>query len=110
MSTTEPSRWLFHVTQAPALSFAGARYAPASLATEGFLHASYRDLVVESARLYFPADADLRVLVIDPRGLDVPVQVVTTPRGPMPHIHGSIPRTAYRVIGLEDVASEADAI
>lgn len=104
-------RWLFHVAPAAAIAFDdGDRYAPASLATEGFLHASYRDLVLESARLYFSEDADLRVLVVDPRLLDVPVRIATTPRGPMPHIHGSIPRAAARVIGLADVVNEADAI
>ena len=103
-------RWLFHVAPAATVTFAGERYSPASLATEGFVHASYRDVVVESARLYFPADADLRVLVVDPRLLDVPVEIATTPRGPMPHIRGSIPRAAIRVIGLADVANEPDAL
>ena len=103
-------RWLFHVAPASAVSFVGDRYAPASLATEGFVHASYRDVVVESARLYFPANADLRVLVIDPRLLDVPVVVATTPRGPMPHIHGAIPRAAIRVMDLADVATAPDLV
>lgn len=103
-------RWLFHVAVASEVHFEGDRYTAASLATEGFLHASHRDRVVESARLYFPADADLRVLVIDPRLLDVPVVVVDTPRGPMPHIHGAVPRAAVRVITLGDVSAEPDEV
>lgn len=103
-------RWLFHVTFATGMRFEGDRYAAPSLETEGFIHASFRDRVVESARLYFPADAELRVLVIDPRLVDVPMFVVDTPRGPMPHVHGSVPRSAIRVIELADVAAEGDEI
>jgi len=106
-------RWLFHLVRPEELSWGSdGRYAPPSLATEGFIHASHHGAVRESAELYFRAEelASLRVLAIDPRRLDRRVELAATPRGPMPHIHGSIPRTAYRVIGLEDVASEADAI
>jgi uncharacterized protein (DUF952 family) len=85
-------RWLYH------LRVSGQRraepYAPESLGSEGFVHASYRDEVAESARLYFPAGAALEVLRIDPRRLDIPVVGATTPRGEMPHIHGSIPAVA----------------
>jgi len=67
----------------------GDPYAPPSLAKEGFVHCSYREKVRESAALYFPADATLVVLEIDPRGL--PVEVAETPRGPMPHVRSAIP-------------------
>jgi putative intracellular protease/amidase/uncharacterized protein (DUF952 family) len=106
-------RWLFHVVRAEDLGWGSdGRYAPASLAHEGFIHASYKDVVVESARLYFPAEdlASLRVLAIDPRRLDVPVQVSDTPRGPMPHIHGSIPVDAVRMIDLDGVEAHADDV
>lgn len=83
---------IFHVVRAEDLRWSNDLYEAASLATEGFIHASYRDEVLESARLYFPAAADLRVLEIDPAGLDV--RVAETPRGPMPHVHGPIPRSA----------------
>jgi putative intracellular protease/amidase/uncharacterized protein (DUF952 family) len=99
-------RWLFHVVRAEDLGWGSdGRYAPPSLAHEGFIHASYKDVVVESARLYFKAEelASLRVLAIDPRRLDVPIQVADTPRGPMPHIHGAIPVDAVRMLDLESV-------
>jgi uncharacterized protein (DUF952 family) len=97
-------RWLFHVRHAVD-DLDESHYAPESLAREGFVHASYLADVAESARLYFPSGARLEVLQIDPRRLDVPVDVVTTPRGPMPHIHGPIPREAIRaVIPLEAFA------
>lgn len=88
-------RWLYHLRLAvPADASPGERYAPPSLVAEGFIHASYKDAVAESGRLYFPEGAPVEVLRIDPRRLDVPVEVVATPRGEMPHIHGSIPPDA----------------
>src|SRR5947208_2172501 len=46
------------------------------------------------ARLYFAAGAQLGVMQIDPRRLGCDVRVAATPRGPMPHVHGAIPRAA----------------
>ncbi len=74
------------------------------------MHASYKDRVEESAKLYFPAGSALVVLAIDPRKLDVPLHVADTPRGPMPHVHGSIPRDAVTVIALADAASHPDVL
>jgi uncharacterized protein (DUF952 family) len=69
------------------------------------VHASYRDEVVESARLYFPAGAELVVLEIDPTKLDARIEVAATPRGPMPHIFGSIPREAVTLTTLAELES-----
>ncbi len=102
-------RWIYHLTFAD--TPVPARYAPASLAAEGFVHGSYRDAVRESARLYFPADRALGLWQIDPRRLDVPIDVAVTPRGPMPHIHGAIPADAVRaVIPLERVDEAPDRV
>src|SRR4051812_31308944 len=89
-------RWLFHAipTRDWERESEGDGFAPPSLAREGFLHASYRDAVVESARLYLPKDAPITVIRIDPRRLDARVDVATTPRGPMPHVHGAIAKDA----------------
>lgn len=104
-------RWLFHVVRADEVGWGtDGRYRAGSLGSEGFIHASYRDEVNESARLYFPEGASLKVLAIDPRRLDVPVDVVTTPRGPMPHIKGGIPEDAIRVLPLEDVDAHPDEV
>ncbi len=86
------------------------RYRPRSLEREGFIHASYRDWVFESAQLYFPKDARLVVLAIDPRRLDIPVQVVETPRGPMPHLHGAIAKDACTVLSLEAIPDQPDEV
>jgi cyclohexyl-isocyanide hydratase len=86
-------RWLYHIQATPG-SPLPALYAPDSLASEGFIHASFHGDVRESARLYFRADQALTVLRIDPRRLDARVEIAATPRGPMPHLHGPIPRDA----------------
>ncbi len=102
-------RWIYHLTFAD--TPVPARYAPASLAAEGFVHGSYRDAVRESARLYFPADRALALWQIDPRRLDVPVVVAATPRGPMPHIHGAIPAEAVRaVLPLDAIDAAPDEV
>lgn len=104
-------RWLFHVVRADELSWGSdGRYAPPSLLREGFIHASYRDAIAESARLYFSPNDRLRVLAIDPRRLDAPVRVATTPRGPMPHITGSIPVDAVHVVDLDAIDTHDDVV
>jgi uncharacterized protein (DUF952 family) len=89
-------RWLYHVRVVP--KERAWPYAPPSLTSEGFIHASYRDAVVESAALYLPREASAEVLVIDPRRLAARVDVAATPRGPMPHIVGPIPESAVAQI------------
>jgi uncharacterized protein (DUF952 family) len=98
-------RWLYHIL--PRGTQLADAYAPPSLATEGFIHASFQPDVAESARLYFPAGAALMVLQIDPQR--VRHEVVATPRGPMPHITTAIPRDAIVTIyELELVAGAPD--
>jgi putative intracellular protease/amidase len=103
-------RWLYHIRLGSG-SALPERYAPASLADEGFLHASFQGDVVESARLHFPAGAALSVLRIDPRRLDVPVVLAATPRGPMPHVHGAVPRDAIvEELPLAAIAGAPDRV
>lgn len=97
-------RWLYHVTFRVRASI--NPYTVDSLYKEGFIHASYASSVAESARLYFPAGSDLVVLQIDPRKLGVPLEVAETPRGPMPHIYGPIPREA--IVSIREVAEAPD--
>ncbi|MDQ3368844.1 MAG: DUF952 domain-containing protein [Myxococcota bacterium] len=106
-------RWLFHIlTRADHEAWAASgepAYAPASLASEGFVHASYRDAVRESAALYFAATTPLVVLRIDPSLLEV--AVAATPRGPMPHVRGPIPRAAIAaVLDVAEVALGPDQL
>lgn len=104
-------QYLFHVSKTEELAFDEVGlYAPASLRTEGFVHASFKERVVESARLYFAADAALTVLAIDPRRLDVRVEIAATPRGPMPHVFGPIPRDAVKLLALDAVESHPEVV
>jgi len=101
------TRWLYHV-RVRGEGADLARYAPDAFAQEGFVHASYAPSVLESARLYFPPGAALELLQIDPRRLDVPVVEVETPRGPMPHVRGTIPRDAITsIVPLVDLEGSA---
>jgi uncharacterized protein (DUF952 family) len=103
------TRWLYHLVEEK--DDVGDPYAPYSLGDEGFIHCSFLSDVAESARLYFPPSAKLRVLQIDPRLLEARIEVVDTPRGPMPHVHGAIPRRAVvKVLSLADLGAASDEI
>ncbi|MBK8257119.1 MAG: DUF952 domain-containing protein [Polyangiaceae bacterium] len=102
-------RFLYHIV--PRGTDVGSRYAPASLVMEGFVHCSFRDEVRESALLYFPHDIELEVFRVDPRRLDVPVELASSPRGPMPHVRGSIPADAVvERLSLDALAHAADRV
>lgn len=102
-------RWLFHIVERARWERGDDPYIPDSLAREGFVHCSYRDEVVESARLYFAADAALVVLEIDPSLLAPEIDVANTPRGPMPHVLGPIARSSVTaVLSLDEIASRGD--
>lgn len=93
--TTEP---LLHLV--PASQFdaeASEPYAPASLASEGFVHCSSVEQVAGTARLLFAGTSDLLLLVIDPRRLgDAEVRWEDTYGigREFPHVHGPVPRDA----------------
>ena len=102
-------RWLYHVLRADVTL--EDPFAPANYVQDGYIHCSFRDAVAESARLYFPAGAALRVLQIDPRRVGCEIRVVATPRGPMPHVHGAIPRAAIvRELTIDQLAAAPDDI
>jgi uncharacterized protein (DUF952 family) len=101
--TRSPIRWIYHLVAGSDANDPAdirrriddsARFAPASLRKEGFLHGSFRPEVRASGQLYFQAGSVLWAIPIDPRRVDVPVEIALTPRGPMPHVRGSIPRDA----------------
>ena len=110
----EPAlRWIYHAVDRETWERARASeaYAPRDAHGEGepFIHASYRDAVLESARLYLPAGSPRLIVRIDPRRLGAMVRVAETPRGPMPHIYGSVPRDAIaEVRGEEEFAAAVD--
>lgn len=102
-------RWLFHLVERARWERGDEPYAPESLAREGFVHCSYRDKVLESARLYFAPDADLVALQIDPLLIACEIDVAQTPRGPMPHVRGPIARASVvAALSLDQVGAQQD--
>ena len=102
-------RWLYHAVERDAWERAGEgaggrAYSPSDAHGPGaeLIHASYRDAVLESARLYLPPGKARVVVRFDPRRLGALVRVAETPRGPMPHIHGSVPRDAIAEVLPEE--------
>jgi uncharacterized protein (DUF952 family) len=72
------------------------RYAPESLATEGFVHLSFSHQVAATANHLYRDRADLIVIEIDPGKVQQPV-VVEDLYGmdeQFPHVYGAIPTDA----------------
>ena len=98
------TRWLYHLAYAHEAD--RRPYLPDAFEREGFVHASYAPAVLESHRLYFPEDAEVCVLCIDPRQLTSELRVVETPRGPMPHVHGPVNAEAIvRVVPVRAIVA-----
>ncbi len=81
-------------------------YKPASLATEGFIHCSTSDQIVETANLFYAGRRDLVLLCIEEDKLAAPVKFEAPAAGPtrtstgFPHIFGPL--------NLDAVASVVD--
>jgi uncharacterized protein (DUF952 family) len=104
-------RWLYHAVTREAWERARSKsaYGPVDAHGEGaaFIHTSYRDTILESARLYLPGDRAIVVARLDPRPIAALVRVAETPRGPMPHVHGAVPWSAVvETYDLADFACE----
>ncbi|OAA24194.1 hypothetical protein UG55_103141 [Frankia sp. EI5c] len=79
-------------------------YRPASLATEGFIHFSAPETVLETANLYYRGRADLLLVVVDPERLSAPLRWEPA-AGPadrggalFPHLYGPIDPGAVRAV------------
>ena len=101
-------RWLFHITDD--LGDEAERYAPASLAREGFIHASREDQWEGVRdRYYADLDAPLVLLAIDTDLLDVPVVEEDVPGGEtFPHVYGAVrPAAVVQVTAVADLRPES---
>lgn len=93
-------RWLTHIADEQALARAQAEdapYAPPSLASEGFVHASYREQLTATLERHFADAARVTLLWVDTEALPADARVVvedTTGHGAFPHIYGAIPLAA----------------
>lgn len=74
------------------------------------MHTSFLPDVGETVRLYFPGRSPY-VISIDPRRIGARIAIAQTPRGPMPHVFGPIPRDACTsgVVGLRAVPAASFA-
>lgn len=100
---------IFHITTRAAWDAACAEgaYRPASLAREGFIHASTAAQVVPTANARFRGAGDLVLLCIDPARLDAPLRFEHPPahdpraHEQFPHIFGPLrPAAVVDVVDL----------
>ncbi|MEZ5237861.1 MAG: DUF952 domain-containing protein [Microthrixaceae bacterium] len=77
----------------------------ASLADEGFVHASFAPQVEGTAEAFYRG-RDIVLLTIDPGLLGAPVRIEEVGDGWFPHIYGPVPRAA--VVDAQEVPRRAD--
>ena len=72
-----------------------------TLATEGFIHCSTSEQVVDTANVWFNGRTDLLLLTIDPAKLSAPLKYEDGGDGRMfPHVYGPIEKEA--VVGVAE--------
>ncbi len=100
---------IYHMTSEAewdAQSDADAYVAP-SLESDGFIHASHANQIVETANRIFAGRTDLRILVVDVDKLTAPLKVEDSyGHGSFPHVYGPIDKAA--VIEVVPFASKPD--
>jgi len=88
---------IFHFVARADWQAAGRRWAPPSLAAEGFVHCSDGAQLTATRARHLAGVEDLLVLEVDPARLDVPlVYEAAGDAGVFPHVYGSLPRMAVR--------------
>lgn len=99
---------LLHLVAAGDWRLEGDRYAPASLADEGFVHLSAPQQAHRVAQARFAGRDDVLLLVIDPDRLDVEVvwEDTSGEGEAFPHAYGSLPRAA--VVAVHAYPPDAD--
>jgi uncharacterized protein (DUF952 family) len=106
---------VYHITEGVSWTAAQAagEYVPSSLAVEGFIHASTREQVVETANLFYAGQEGLVLLCIDPAKLTAQLKREAPASsghrdgaGLFPHIYG--PLNADAVVRVVDFPCGAD--
>jgi len=91
---------IFHITtRSDWLAAAGSgSYTADTLASEGFIHCSFRDQVLSVANARFRDRNDLVLLQIDPEGVEAPIREENLEGGSahFPHIYGALECSAVR--------------
>ncbi len=81
-------------------------YRAASLATEGFIHCSRPEQVLQVANRFYRGIPDLLLLWIDPRRLSAPLRYEASDGELFPHIYGAL--NLDSVIRVCELAPDAD--
>ncbi len=105
---------IFHITECRSWDAAQAagEYVAESLTTQGFIHASTREQVVETTNLFYGGQDGLLLLCIDPAKLTAPLKREAASNsghredgGLFPHIYGPLNLDAVtRVLDLSPLA------
>ena len=103
--TREPAteeRLIYHIAEETAWRQAleDGLYRASSLVSEGFIHASTRNQVVDTANSFYHGNNGLVLLEIDTQALPVDVRYELAPNGgSYPHIYGPVyPQAVVRVL------------
>jgi uncharacterized protein (DUF952 family) len=99
---------LLHIAVRDEWEAAGADYAPAAFAHEGFVHCSFAEQVVATAARYYAGRTDVVLLEIDELRLTARLVVEPSPStGDLyPHVYGAINRSA--VVAVHEFRPAAD--
>lgn len=104
------SQFLYHIAPAKDVERAArsGKYAPPSLATQGFVHCSYAQQVGATAARVFKGQTNLLLLEIDPERLDarVVVERAADADDAFPHVYGPLPMSA--VVAIRELRCKAD--
>jgi uncharacterized protein (DUF952 family) len=88
---------IFHITSHPEWDTQKSEpaFTAPSLESEGFIHASHANQIVDTANRIFSGRTDLVILVIDPALLTSPLKIEDSyGHGSFPHIYGTIEKVA----------------
>lgn len=95
-------RWVWEEAQQ------AGEYRAASLATEGFIHASRPEQVLATANRFYRDIPDVLLLWIDPQRLLAPIRYEASEGEIFPHIYG--PLNLDSVVRVCELAPDADGI
>lgn len=101
---------LYHITSQAAWQAAQAsgNLTPDSLASEGFIHASYREQILWVANTIFRGQTDLLLLEIDPTQVGVEVRLEAIENTYFPHLYSAL--NTSTVVAARPFAPDADGV
>lgn len=93
---TQLDKWLYHIAEPAQWLAVGADYVPTGLVTEGFVHLSRAEQVLDTAQRYYAGRTDLLLLTLERSALPSEIRHENLAGGTelFPHHYGVIPRSA----------------